>query len=352
MAVGTGRGTETLARQRIATMEEFSGVTGVSRPTLSKYFHEPQSVRDTTRERIEKALKVYDYQPNIFAINQNRQSTKTVGILVPYLADPFFAELARTIEQLVIAEGYRPILFSAHGDREVELDVLSTLRSLKPAGALLAPLGRRSDIEVLHRFAEDVPTVVFDSNLDIGHAFVGSDNVQSIGLIVDHLCETGEAPCFLELPPVNPNARKRRAAYTRAMEARGLTPEILHVGAQGWDFENIGLVEGRRLIAERRLPSNTVLCSNDRIAIGFLAAAYESGLRVGRSHGCALRVAGHDDHPWSRFTCPALTTVTQDYSGIARQSVERLFAIVQAGSSDGKRDETLLHGALVLRDSA
>ncbi len=64
--------------------------------------------------------------------------------------------------------------------------------------------------------------------------------------------------------------------------------------------------EGTRLITERALPSDTILCSNDRLAIGFIAAAYQKGLRVGHGPGCALRIAGHDDHPWAQFTCPPL----------------------------------------------
>jgi hypothetical protein len=92
------------------------------------------------------------------------------------------------------------------------------------------------------------------------------------------------------------------------MERLGQAPQIVHVEAEGWDFEGVGYAHGLRPIAGRGLPSNTVLCSNDRLAIGFLAAAHERGMRVGRGPGFALRVAGHDDHPRSRSTCPALTT--------------------------------------------
>ena len=337
---------------KIRTMEELSGACGVSRPTLSKYFQDAQSVREKTRARIEEALERYDYSPNIFAMNQNRRLTRNIGIVVPYLADPYFVEIVRRIERRCIEEGFWPILFSSHGRRDLENNALATLKSLKPAGALIAPLGRASDVEVIRKFTDDVPTVVFDSKLDVGEAFVGSDNFQSIGVMVDYLCDTGEPPCFLEMPPVNPNARKRRSAYRQAMERRGLTPEIIHVGEQGWEFEKVGMNEGKRLIAEGKLPTDTVLCSNDRIAIGFIAAAYEQGLRVGRGHGCAIRIAGHDDHPWSRFTCPPLTTVSQDYAGIANISVQTLFDLLESGSKPSSRGETLLQGTFVKRESA
>ena len=341
-----------MSELKIQTMEEFASASGISRPTVSKYFNDPGSVRASTRERIELALKKFDFRPNIFAVNQNRRNTKNIGIIVPYLADPFFAEMARMIERQCIDAGYWPILFSSHGQRQSEISALETLRSLKPAGALIAPLGRASDLEMIRKFAEDVPTVTFDSNQKIGEAFVGSNNFQSIGLIVEYLCRTGEEPCFFEIPPVNPNALRRRKAYIEAMERLGKTPEIIHAGEQTWDFEQMGLQEGKRLIAERKLPSNTVLCSNDRIAIGWLAAAYQMGLRVGHGPGCAMRIAGHDDHPWSRFTCPPLTTVSQDYSSIVATSVEKLFEIMNAGSKSGVLEETLFDGKLVLRESA
>ena len=143
--------------RKIRTMEEFSEVIGISRPTVSKYFHDHDSVRKSTRTKIEAALEEYDYRPNIFAINQNRKLTKTIGILVPYLADPFFAEIVRMIERRCIEAGFWPIVFSAHGQRELENNALETLQSLRPAGALIAPLGRNSDLEAVRRFTEDVP---------------------------------------------------------------------------------------------------------------------------------------------------------------------------------------------------
>ncbi|MBX2886353.1 MAG: LacI family transcriptional regulator [Granulosicoccus sp.] len=342
-----------MTEKRIRTMEEFAGVSGISRPTLSKFFHDPESVRKTTRARIENAIQEFDYQPNIFAINQNRKLTKTVGIVVPFLADPFFAEIVRMIERLCMDAGYWPIVFSAHGETEAENHALATLRSLKPAGALIAPLGRSSDLRIVERFTRDVPTVVFDSNVPIGKAFVGSDNFQSIPLIVEYLCRTGEPPCFFEMPPVNPNANKRRNAYISAMENLGHEPYVISAtDGGGWQFEQIGLENGLKLISQRLLPSNTVLCSNDRIALGFISAAYQQGLRVGRGEGCAMRIAGHDDHPWSRFTCPPLTTISQDYNAIATKTVEVLFDLINGEEPSGGRAEYLHEGKLVMRASA
>lgn len=338
--------------RKVKNMEEFAELSGISRPTVSKYFNDPDSVRKTTRRKIEAALEEYDYQPNIFAINQNRKLTKTIGIVVPYLADPFFAEIVRLIERKCIDAGFWPIVFSAHGQQDLENNALATLQSLRPAGALIAPLGRSSDFESVQRFTKSVPTVVFDSNVDVGQAFVGSDNSQSIGLIVDYLCRTGEPPCFFEMRPVNPNANKRRDAYVKTMETLGHDPMLVQVPGAGWDFERIGLEEGKKLLSSRLLPSETVLCSNDRLAIGLIAAAYQNKIHVGYGKESGLRVAGHDDHPWSRFTCPPLTTVSQNYAAIAERSVEILFDIINGEVQNEERTVELFDGTLVMRESA
>jgi len=136
------------------------------------------------------------------------------------------------------------------------------------------------------------------------------------------------------------------------MEALGYDPQIVQVGGSGWEFERIGLEEGMRLISSRSLPSETVLCSNDRLAVGLIAAAYQKGLRVGHGAGCAMRIAGHDDHPWSQFTCPPLTTVSQDYAAIAERSVGMLFELMNGEAAKKDRPEILFDGKLVLRSSA
>jgi len=339
---------------KIRNMEEFAAASGISRPTVSKYFNDPDSVRRSTREKIEQALERYDYRPNIYAINQNRKLTKNVGIVVPFMADPFFAEIARQIEQRCIDAGFRPTLFSSHGNPETEIAILDTLRSIKPAAVLIAPLGRASDRAAIERFCADIPTILFDSNLDgVGEAFVGSDNFSFVSQTAEYLYRTGEAPCFFEMAtPANPNANKRRAAYVRVMERLGLEPQVIRVPGEGWSFEEIGRQGAHEVFDGAGFPTRTILCSNDRLAIGLLSACYERGLRVGRGEGCALRVASNDDHPFSRFTCPSLTTAAHDYEAVSGRSVQRLSDLVEAGGRFEARSEELFPARLILRESA
>ena len=343
-----------MAGPKIKNMEEFAAISGISRPTISKYFNDPDSVRASTRERIEAAIEKHDYRPNIFAMNQNRRLTKNVGIVVPYLADPFFAEIARNLERRCIDAGFSPILFSAHGVPDYETDILEGLRSLKPAGVLLAPLGRSSNRREIEQFCADVPTVLFDSNIEgVGEAFIGSDNFSFVSQTVDYLVRTGEPPCFFEMrTPANPNANKRRSAYLEMMKRISAEPQIIKVEGEGWAFEEIGRQGAERVLEAGGFPGNTILCSNDRLAIGLLSACYEKGLRIGRGEGCAVRVASMDDHPFSKFTCPSLTTAAHDYDSVASNAFNTLRDLIEAGGRFKERTETLFSARLVLRSSA
>jgi len=343
-----------MSQHKIRNMEEFAALSGISRPTVSKYFNDPASVRPATRQRIEAALEQYDFRPNIYAVNQNRSLTKNVGIVVPYLADPFFAEIARTLERRCIDAGFSPILYSSHGEMKLETEILEGLAAMKPAGVFLAPLGRLSDRAAVARFCRNVPTVLFDSNIeDMGEAFVGSDNHSFVQQTVDYLCRTGAPPCFFEMrTPANPNANKRRNAYLRIMEEAGLEPHVVKIEGEGWAFEEIGRRGAHEILASGGFATDTVLCSNDRLAIGLLSACYERGLRVGRGDGCALRVASHDDHPFSRFTCPSLTTAAHEYDAVADKCMETLFSLIEAGGRFTTRTETLIPARLILRASA
>ncbi|PTX54212.1 LacI family transcriptional regulator [Litoreibacter ponti] len=339
---------------KIRNMEEFAAKCGVSRPTVSKYFNDPSSVRRSTRARIEEALERYDYRPNIYAVNQNRRLTKNIGIVVPYLADPFFAEIVRVIERRCMDAGFSPSIFGAHGEPEQEVAILDNLRAMKPAGVLFAPLGRLSDKGAIERFCRDVPTVLFDSNINgMGEAFVGSDNYSFVSQTVEYLSRSGTPPCFFEMKfPANPNANKRRHAYLEMMQRLGLSAQVIQIEGIGWEFEEIGYNGALRLLDEDTLATDTVLCSNDRLAIGFLSACFERGVKVGRGPDCTLRVASHDDHPFARFTCPPLTTAAHDYAAVSDHAVETLFKLIESGGRFERRDEIRFPARLIMRESA
>ncbi len=346
--------------EKVGNMSDFAQIVGLSRPTVAKYFSDPASVRATTRRQIEEALQKYDFRPNLFAQSLNRRKPKNIGLIVPHLTDPFYAEIVRRIELTCREMGYWAIVLSSHGERSEETSALETLLSLNLAGAIVAPLGHRSDLDLIRNLNERINLVILDSRIDVDAPFVGTNNDQSISLMVDYLCRTGERPCFMEMPDVNTNAIERREAYVRAMAGAGFEPMVVPAQAESWSFEEIGLITANRQIDMGGFPSRTIMCANDRIAFGVMAAACRRGLKVGRTGGSDLRIAGHDDHPLSNFSCPGLTTVAQDYATIAATSLNRLLAAIsdedaEAGDeADAVRsgEAVLFPARLIMRESA
>ncbi len=342
----------------IRTMEDFSEFVGLSRPTVSKYFNDPASVRKKTRDAIEVALKKSGFRPNMFAVNLNRRRSNIIGVIIPNSTDPFYMALTRRIEATANEAGFLAFVLSSDGKAEMEDRAIKTFKSMNVAGAIIAPLGIKSHHSTLEQLGKSIPLIYVDSPLDETSAFVGTNNRQSFGLIVDYLCRSGEPPCYFGMPQVNTNAATRQRAYIEAMEQFRFTPEIVDVADNAtWDFERFGFEEATRLLETGgRLPTKTILCANDRVAFGVISAAYQKGLKVGHGGDCDLRVAGHDDHPLSRYACPPLTTVAQNYNEIGRRAIELLLHKLgdapPVSGFGGMDERVLLTAEIMLRSSA
>jgi DNA-binding LacI/PurR family transcriptional regulator len=329
-------------------MEEFAAASGISRPTLSRFFNDPESVRPSTRQRIEAAMERFGYRPNLFAVNFNRRNPKTLGVIVPYLMDPFYVGVVQHIERLASAAGYWCIIQNSQGDSHREAEAVATLTSLNVAGAVVIPLGHASRDGLYRQMAHNMPLVFLDARADGPGAFVGTDNLQSMGLMVDYLLRSGAPPTYFDMPDVNQNARERRQAYESAIEERGAEPRIVRVKSLGWDFERVAFQEASQVFKEGKLNRSSILCANDRVAFGVMAAASQSGLIVGRQSD--LRIAGHDDHPLSQYACPSLTTVAQDVERLTTIGLDRLMQEIANGANVDVVER--LDARLIMRASA
>ena len=344
-----------MVKKSYKSMADFAMACGVSRPTLSKYFNDPTQIKDVTRKRIEAALKKSNFEPNLFARHLNRKRTRNIGILVPTMSDPFYVQVVSLIELELRAKGFWPIQFSAHSRPELEEEAIRTLLALKVAGAIVAPLGDRSQPLAFDRLADTIPVVCFDSPAGRDLPFVGNDNAQSVAAIVQYLCRSGEPPVFLEIPHVCENSGERQDSYRATMIKEGHVPLVIECSAPAsWEFERLGFEQMQRVLANGGLPGKTVLCANDRFAFGAMAAAFDAGLKIGRHASCDVRIAGHDDHPLSRYACPPLTTMAQNAQGIAAKSVELLLARIDKAEDAAAlpAERIILEASLVMRHSA
>lgn len=317
-------------KPKIATMTELSEAIGISRPTLSRYFQDPSTVRSSTSKKIRKRLEEVDYVYNFLATRQNRKTKGLIGVIIPHYTDLFFASMLEAIERAAQDTGFTVITQSSKGTAQGESQAVSRLRSMRADGAIIAPLGFESSTEVFQLASEDFPIVFADSRPAhpiAGADFVGTDNAQSIAAIVDYLCRTGDAPIFLGMPDLNSNASEREQAYVSKTKELWLEPRFVKVegASPSWQFEAYGFGVMDNHFSHQRHITDTILCANDRIAIGAIRAANKYGLFArGSDREGSLRIAGHDDHPLSQYMFPAITTAAQDIEGIGEHTVRLL----------------------------
>ncbi|MEP1768405.1 MAG: LacI family DNA-binding transcriptional regulator [Sulfitobacter sp.] len=343
-------------KPRINTMEELSVAIGVSRPTLSRFFQNPDLVKKKTVERIEAGLARVEYVPNFFATRLNRKTTGIIGVIIPYLNDLFFTKLLQSVEAAAMEAGLTVITQCSHSDPHIEARAAETFMSMNVDGAIVAPLGDQSDRAVHLRLKSRLPFVLMDSrpktmpNVD----FVGTNHKQSTGLITEYLCRVGKPPAFLAMPRVNFNAVERENAYISKMEELGFEPEIIGtqpVGPSSY-FEEHGQAVLGAAFAQGKMTDRSILCVNDRVAIGAIRAASQHGLTPSRGAKGGLRIAGHDDYPLCPYLSPPLTTVAQDTDAIGKKAVSRILQLISSEVSEVEPEITLFDGSLVLRDSA
>jgi len=341
-----------VSEKKIHTMKEFADAIGLSRPTVSRYFNDAKSVRKSTHITIEKGLEKFSYRPNFHASNLKRRKSRAIGIIVPSIIDPFYAQLVSTIEIYAEESGYFTILQSSHHDPKMEKIALRRLKSMNLAGIAMAALGSSTDTDLIEEIQASTPIVFMDSRLMEGIPYFGTDNRQSVALMVDYLCGSGSPPVFIGLPPLNTNIVERQEVYFRRMKELGYPPSLMNpdpIPVRD-NFERFGFEQFMVLPREKLLKGTTILCVNDRVAFGLISAASKLGLKVGKHPDDNLRVAGHDNQHFSQYTTPSLTTVAQDTNRIGILAVQALL------ESDREIDQIaegqLIDGTILFRDSA
>lgn len=336
----------------IRTMEGFSNAIGLSRPTVSRYFDDPQSVRKSTRITIEKGLERFRYQPNFHATNLSRHKARAIGIIVPSIIDPFYSELVSTIEIYAEERGYLTILQCSHHDPKMENLALRRLKSMNVAGIAMAALGASTDIDSILDAQTSTPIVFMDTRLAENISYIGTNNRQSVAMMVDYLCRSGTPPVFFGMPPLNYNIVERQNVYFGRMTALGYPPILINpdpIPVKD-NFERFGFEQFMLLPREKFPKGTTILCLNDRVAFGLISAAVKLGLTIGKHPSNDLRVAGHDNQHFSQYTAPALTTVAQDTKNIGVLTAKAL--LDEDGQNDLKRNGRLIDGTIIFRDSA
>jgi DNA-binding LacI/PurR family transcriptional regulator len=336
------------------TMQDIATLVGVSRITVSKYFNGNQGIKAETRKRIEKICSELNYVPDQNAVRLVKGKANLVGVIIPVLSEPFFAEVLKVIGDEAAELGLRVVIFCSYNDPAREAAALLALRATKVQGIIITPVASQNNAKLLSHLEHEMRIVYLDSYLGPKCHFVMNDNIQSTGLLTRYLLSRGHKPAFLAAPAVAyPSGPERVQGYQEAMREADCQPFLIPlVNADAtWNFEAFAMHHMLNFLGtgdwgkEKR---TALICATDRLAIGAMAAFRKFGLEPGRD----VAFVGHDDLPVCEFLYPALTTVKQDVVAIGRAAMDCMKQEASAFTPKNPYYQKRFAARLIVRDSA
>jgi DNA-binding LacI/PurR family transcriptional regulator len=286
-------------------------------------------VQPATQAKVEQAALALRYRPSGVARSLKLRSTRTLGLIVTDIENPYFPQLIRSVEDAARARGFSVILADGRGDQGREIQSLEVLAERQVDGLLIASAA----LTKRHRDWIDerpCPVVIMNSGSAFGSVpAVLSDNVAGGRLAAEHLLKLNHRHLAYVATPASANLAvdERLAGVSAAVAAAGQPPHML--GTVNGD----GGVEGGELAVRRALkrhPQTTALiCYNDLTAVGALRGLHAAGLRVPGD----VSVMGFDDIELAPYVDPPLSTIRQDTAQMGAWAVSTLLGLVARGAS-------------------
>jgi LacI family transcriptional regulator len=303
----------------MTTIREVAEKAGVSSATVSHVINKTRFVSVVVQERVRKSMDELGYHPNALARSLRRGETKTIGLILPDSANPFFAEIGRAIENAAFESEYSVVLCNTENDQNKERLYTEVLEDKQVDGMIFVAAGDQTDS--LHRLIQGkLPVVLVDRDLpSLEVDTVLSDNFLGGRLATQHLIDLNHQRigCITGPSNLNPSA-KRVAGYRAALMDAGIPlDETLII--RGDFHPESGRLAALELLGLSNRPTAIFVC-NDMMAVGALRAAMESGLRVPED----LSLIGYDDIELACYTTPPLTTIQQYKMEVGRVAVEIL----------------------------
>ena len=330
------------------TITDVAAEAGVSAATVSRVLNDRgYPVREETRQRVLDAIKKLDFRPNELARGLLLKRTKTIGLVIPDITNPYYPDVSRGVEDVASEHGYAVIFCNTDRDATKSEHYVNALLQKQVDGLIIAGGGtdfRRAS----ERFAEHGTRAVFVGKSSLPWPSVRVPNEEAARTATGHLAELGhERIGFISGAPGLTTSRDRLAGYRRGVSDHSLQGggALLREGDFG---EESGYRAATSLLRETPRPT-AIFAANDRMAIGTLAAAADLGLAVPDE----LSVVGFDDIRFASYVRPALTTVSLPTYDIGAAAMRLLLELLSDKDGEpGVAAQTVhLPVRLVVRDS-
>lgn len=331
-------------------MSDVAELAGVSTMTVSRVLNNSANVSQAMTAKVFAAIEQLHYQPNELARSLREQRTRQIGVIVPYLLDPFFASCAHIISTIAKHHSYSVVLSTSDEDPKAELVEASRMLRRNIEGLIVIPTHSRHDPSPLlaHEF-QRMPIVTLDRPVD-GSSFdsILVENEGGARKGTEHLIALGHKRiAFLGLSDNLYTINMRHRGYTAAMEAAGLAPQSASVS----DVVDNTAAAIRKLLSSRKAPT-ALFCSNNLVTRRVLHSLQAVGIHPPDS----IALVGFDDFDTADLLRPGTTVVSQPVELIGRTAAETLFSRLKHknGVEQGEKEKgkiTLCAVELIVRGS-
>jgi DNA-binding LacI/PurR family transcriptional regulator len=322
-------------------LEQVARKAKVSTATVSRVLNNANVVKSSTRARVIKAIEELKYHPNLHARNLAGGKSRTIGVIVSNLENPFFFDIYKTIENDAHAAGYEVVMANTDYCSEQLVNSIRLMMGRRVAG--LAAVVSEMEPALIDELADsDMPVVFYDVGTPRQNiSNIRVDYRRGIDKVIDYLHSLGHRHLGFVghhslLGPIHERAKA-------VIDAAARYPHMQVRTAADTDTLDGGRLAARSLLASGEMPT-AIVCVNDIMAVGALRELRERGLRVPDD----ISVTGFDNVKLSEFCYPALTTVHIPRERIGKLACESLLAKSGGNTSD---HEMVIDPEFVLRES-
>ena len=321
-------------------MEDVAREAGVSRALVSLVMRERPNVSEERRRRVLDVAAKLGYRPNAMARSLASRRTKTVGVILDDLRNPFFAEIAGGVEELASQLGYQLLLAAGGRQARRERAALGALLEHRVSGIILvSPRLPAGDIAAA---AAEAPLAIISRTVrGIDADSVLINDAHGTGLVMEHLVELGHERIAHVDGGTGAGGPQRRSAYLREMRARRLARHALVIAG---DFtEEAGVNAAGELLRLPDLPT-AIFAANDMVAAGLLGGFDRAGVAVPGD----VSIVGYDNISIAHLAHVSLTTVDQPRTEMGRLALELLLDRIDNRRANQVR---LIEPTLVVRST-
>ncbi len=331
------------------TIKDIARMANVSHTTVSRALNNKSRIRNETKNKVLLIARELNYRPNFIARSLVMKRTKTLGLVITTIANPFYTELAQGIETAAIGLGYNIILCSTHSDLTTEKQYIDMLRS-KGVDGIIFTSAHMGDPNIGELAEEGFPIILV--NRRTYHPlvkekvdYVGVDNVLGGFLAVEHLVRLGHQRIgVIGGSSESSVGFERLEGGKRALDLYHL-PEIEGYFLEGDFLRESGYQGGKRFLKMEEPPS-AIFATNDYMALGAYQAIVEEGGKVPED----IALIGFNDIEFTAMKGIELTTIGQKKFEMGTLAVKTLVEKIE-GEVKPLTKEVLLKPELIIRKS-